>query len=357
VTNAEGYTSSVSANVVISAQPTASPPPVIGTITQPSCSVSTGKVLLNGLPSAGTWILSTPEGVTLTGTGISTTVSGLFPGVYNFILTNSAVCISIPSSNVVIDPQPAEAPKLIISNPAPVCPPATVNLSAAEITAGSSKGLTFTYWMNAGATIPFITPTTAGAGTYYISGTTSSGCSDIKPVTVTVNQIEKANAGPDKVLENLYVTTLEAQVPGINSKGRWSVISGTADFFDSNYARTSVSKLSVGVNKFLWTITIGDCPPSFDSVSIIVHDMIIPTLITPNQDGKNDYFIVGGKQPGKTELEIFDRRGCRVYINDNYDNRWSGEDYQGNPLPDDTYFFVIKTDNGRQLSGYIVLRR
>lgn len=359
VTNAGGYTSSVSANVVISAQPLTSPAPVIGTITQPTCSVSTGKVLLNGLPSTTIWTLTrTPDLAAISGTGISTTVSGLVPGVYNFILTNSAGCISIPSSNVVIEPQPAEAPKLIISNPAPVCPPATVNLSLAAITEGSSKGLTFTYWMNAVATIPYITPTTAGAGTYYISGTASSGCSDIKPVIVTVNQIEKANAGPDKVLENLYVTTLEAQVPGINSKGSWSVISGTADFFDSSYARTSVSKLSVGENKFLWTITNGVCPPSFDSVSVIVHDMIIPTLITPNQDGKNDYFILGVKVPPlKTELEIFDRRGFRVYINDNYDNRWSGEDYQGNPLPDDTYFFVIKTDNGRELSGYIVLRR
>ena len=215
-----------------------------------------------------------------------------------------------------------------------------------------------TYWTNAEATIPYITPTTAGAGTYYINGTTTSGCSDIKPVIVTINQIVKANAGPDQVLENLFTTTLEAQVPGTNSKGSWSVLSGSAEFFDYNYARTSVSKLSAGENKLLWTITNGVCPLSFDSVSVMVNDMIIPTLITPNQDGRNDYFILGGKEPlRKTELEIFDRRGSRVYTNENYDNTWNGVDYHGNPLPDDTYFFVLKTDNGRERSGYIVLRR
>ena len=60
---------------------------------------------------------------------------------------------------------------------------------------------------------------------------------------------------------------------------------------------------------------------------------------------------------GKTELVIFDRRGVKVFQNLNYDNKWDGVDYNNNDLPDDTYFYVLKTQNGKSLSGYIVIRR
>jgi gliding motility-associated-like protein len=91
---------------------------------------------------------------------------------------------------------------------------------------------------------------------------------------------------------------------------------------------------------------------------IEVNDFIIPTLITPNMDGKNDYFVLRGLATlGKTELIIFDRRGAMVYKNLNYDNSWNGVDYNKNPLPDDTYFYVIKSSNGKSISGYIVIRR
>jgi gliding motility-associated-like protein len=119
-----------------------------------------------------------------------------------------------------------------------------------------------------------------------------------------------------------------------------------------------VSKLSLGRNKFLWAVTNRVCPPSLDSVTITVHDLIIPTLITPNMDGKNNYFVLREiEKLGKTELIIFDRRGAQVYTNENYDNNWDGVDYNGNPLPDDTYFYVLKTENGKSISGYIVIRR
>jgi hypothetical protein len=47
----------------------------------------------------------------------------------------------------------------------------------------------------------------------------------------------------------------------------------------------------------------------------------------------------------------------QVYKNENYDNQWNGIDYKGNPLPDDTYFCIIKTAEGRKITGYIVIKR
>lgn len=51
------------------------PAPVVGSITQPSCALVTGSVTLNGLPSSGMWTLTrTQGGLTITGTGINTTI-------------------------------------------------------------------------------------------------------------------------------------------------------------------------------------------------------------------------------------------------------------------------------------------
>ncbi|MFH7036163.1 choice-of-anchor L domain-containing protein, partial [Flavobacterium aquidurense] len=79
---------------------------------------------------------------------------------------------------------------LVINNPAPVCLNGTANLTLPAVTAGSTAGLTYTYWQNAAATIPYTTPTVAPVGTYYIKGQNiQSGCSDIKPVVVSQTNI------------------------------------------------------------------------------------------------------------------------------------------------------------------------
>ena len=112
------------------------------------------------------------------------------------------------------------------------------------------------------------------------------------------------------------------------------------------------------MNSFIWTVSNGVCPISADTVNVSVHDLKIPTLITPNQDGKNDYFVIEGIETfGKTTLTIFNRWGGLVYQQDNYDNKWNGVDDKQNDLPEDTYFFILKTEKSRIIKGYIVIRR
>ena len=76
---------------------------------------------------------------------------------------------------------------LSITNPAPTCAPGTVDITAAAVTAGSTTGLTYTYFTDAAGTQTYATPTAATNGTYYIVGTTAAGCASAPmPVVVTV---------------------------------------------------------------------------------------------------------------------------------------------------------------------------
>ena len=357
VRNADGCTSLVSANAVINAQPPTPTAPVVGTITHPTFAVPTGSVVLSGLPSSGTWtLIRYPDGFTSQGTGTTRTVSGLEPGTYTFAVTNSSGCTSEATGNVVINARPG-APVVVINNPPAICENETTDLTAPAVTAGSDQNLTFSYWTDAAATLTYATPQTAGAGTYYIMGTSTAGYYTIKPVVVTADELPVAYAGADQVLEYIFGTTLDADIPDVG-EGLWELVTGTGNIFNPVDPATSVSGLSAGENVFSWTVTNGACDPVSDLVVINVNNLTIPTLITPNLDGRNDYFILRGLGTlGRTGLTIFDRRGLKVYENSDYQNDWDGTDYNSNPLPDDTYFYVIRADNGVSVSGYVVVRR
>lgn len=72
--------------------------PVIESIIQPTCSIVTGSVVLSGLPSGG-WTINPGNH---TGSGASTTISGIVAGTYNFNVTNAAGCTSVASDNITV---------------------------------------------------------------------------------------------------------------------------------------------------------------------------------------------------------------------------------------------------------------
>lgn len=83
-----------------------------------------------------------------------------------------------------------QTPSLTITDPAAVCSPNTVDLTAAAVTNGSilPTGTTLSYWTNSDGTGTVTDATQVGDGTYYIKATTNTtpSCSDIKSVVVTV---------------------------------------------------------------------------------------------------------------------------------------------------------------------------
>ena len=63
-------------------------------------------------------------------------------------------------------------------------------------------------------------------------------------------------------------------------------------------------------------------------LKLLVHDVFVPSVITPDGDGKNDYFKIS-EINGKVELIIFNRWGNEEYTNSNYLNDWDGRNNKG----------------------------
>jgi gliding motility-associated-like protein len=272
-------------------------------------------------------------------------------GIYDFAWTvASGTCTSSDIVRVVF-----HGPPLInAGRDTAMCKGGSVQLKAVGV--GSVSWTPVKLLSNPNIINPIASPDTTTKFTVHLID--QFGCKNADSIIVEVRNKVVADAGPDQVLNSVFSTQLAAKLAHSYEKGVWSIISGTGEFKDSTNATTIVSGLSSGINKLFWYVSNGYCPSSGDTTNITVTNFVIPTMITPNMDGRNDYFIVGGlTNQTKTELLIFDRRGVQVYKNLNYDNSWNGVDYNKNPLPDDTYFYVLKYADGKSYRGYIVIRR
>lgn len=120
-----------------------------------------------------------------------------------------------------------------------------------------------------------------------------------------------------------------------------------------------------GQFEFTYTICYADCEDICDeaSVSFVItesEDCIAGNVITPNDDGYNDEFIIPClelPEYARNEISIFNQWGDVVFSASPYRNNWKGS-YQNEDLPEGTYFYVVKVENlENPLSGFIVLER
>jgi gliding motility-associated-like protein len=87
---------------------------------------------------------------------------------------------------------------------------------------------------------------------------------------------------------------------------------------------------------------------------------IIPSAITPNDDGQNDEFVIpciAKDHTNESELWIFTQWGERILYAKPYANTWRG-DTKGLPLPDGTYYYIFRL-NVRSVTqrGFVTIFR
>jgi gliding motility-associated-like protein len=98
--------------------------------------------------------------------------------------------------------------------------------------------------------------------------------------------------------------------------------------------------------------------------TVFVNDgnpIYIPNAFTPNNDGTNDQFQVYGKGLKTVYMQIYDRYGELLFESNHQDEGWDGT-YKGKPLPDATYYYVVRatytgTVNVITLKGNVTIMR
>jgi gliding motility-associated-like protein len=275
---------------------------------------------------------------------VSASATVAMAGVYTLTVTNANGCIKTATTIAVINALPLVN---ITSSNSPMC------LNDLRTLTGSPAGGTFIVSDGPG-TITGNVLSATGIGTTNIEYNYTNICTNKSAQSIIVNEKPVAIAGPDQELTFIFETQMTAELSG-SETGEWSLISGSGHISDIHSPSTRITELSIGGNKFLWKVLNGSCDDTSE-VKITVYDLFVPSVITPNGDGKNDNFKIGGLS-GKVELIIINRWGNEEYSNGNYLNDWDGRNNKGAELPNDTYFYILKFENGRIKKGSVLIKR
>jgi gliding motility-associated-like protein len=167
---------------------------------------------------------------------------------------------------------------------------------------------------------------------------------------------QTAQAGEDQLV---YLTHTELSAAlGPNEDGEWNILSGSGSFDDENSVSATVSGLSRGENLLLWTVSELGCSGAADTVRIFLADLVIPNGFSPDGNGSNDVFAIEGIDSfSPAELTVLNSWGAEVYHSADYSNDWNGESRSGSPLPEDTYYYSLKLNDGTVVNGFIMLKR
>ncbi len=202
---------------------------------------------------------------------------------------------------------------------------------------------------------PFVYPE---MNTTFTVGSFIGSCFDIDSVSVIVNPIPIANAGPGGIINQGENYQLHG------SGGGTYLWSPSADLTDAK----ADWPIAFPLNTTTYTLTVSNdfgCATQDTLVLIVthIHDIYVPNAFTPNGDGINDFFLYFTKGIRKiNELTIYSRWGEIIYSNNGYDETpWNGTTTKNQiaSLGVYVYYIVAETYDGNLISkkGNITLLR
>ena len=213
----------------------------------------------------------------------------------------------------------------------------------------------FTYsWSNGANTEDLVD---LSAGSYLVDVTDASGCTWTGSFTVGAPTAFVVDSMVLVQSNGFNISTYN----GNNGVIALDVSGGTPPYtYDwSHGASTStVTGLYAGTYSVIITDANG-CEITLEFILDQPTDLVMPTGFSPNGDGSNDHFVVNGLDGYTTNhLVILNRWGNVVFERINYRNDWGGENLEGEPLPNGTYFVILEINGGGiTLQQFLDLRR
>lgn len=83
----------------------------------------------------------------------------------------------------------------------------------------------------------------------------------------------------------------------------------------------------------------------------IFHDIVVPNIITPNNDGTNDFFLIKTAGIKSYDLVIVNRWGNTVFTSSDPAVVWDGKS-NGQPVDDGVYFYKLRASSASKEYNY-----
>ena len=180
--------------------------------------------------------------------------------------------------------------------------------------------------------------------TYTVEGQYADGCRPIRQITVKVDrsyepsfEISKSGEACNEPFKYSMVNL------GSNaSRLEWNLGTGNVvnDPKIENWVYENPGEYSVTLTAY----NAAGCSLSVTKKMIADAPFVLANVITPNGDGKNDFFIV---PVAKSALEVYNRWGKLIYKSADYKNDW------GKGIANGTYYYVVDTPGGNHCKGLL----
>lgn len=256
------------------------------------------------------------------------------PGAYDVLLqaTSPKGCVDTTIKTVIVN----ELPNNTITplGPTSFCDGDSVELSADPL-------VDFYTWSNGDTTQKTIITVD---GTYNLTVESSFGCIDSNSIEITVWELPDVVAYKDTTLSKGYSAYLSATGAVFY---QW-----TPEFDLESPSSPETLATPFDSTRFVVVGTDLNGCENTDSVTVLVledYKVEATNVITPNGDGVNDFWeIINIETYPDVEVSIYNRYGNELFNTMQYQNEWDGK-YNGNELPEGTYYYTIRFDGSEKI--------
>jgi gliding motility-associated-like protein len=184
-------------------------------------------------------------------------------------------------------------------------------------------------------------------GIYIVEVKNTEGCTRTRTITVTAsNQAIIDSVIVNDLVEDNYIIVLLSS----SSLGDYVYSLDNSNYQTSN----EFSNVMPGIYS-VYVKDLKGCGITPKEVSVLG----IPKYFTPNGDGYNDYWNIDGVNQNfysNSIIQIFDRFGKLLKQISSLGQGWDGK-FNGQSVPSDDYWYIIKLDDGRIIKGNFTLKR
>jgi PKD repeat protein len=223
-----------------------------------------------------------------------------------------------------------------------------------EICVGASTVLTVTgdakeYHWQANGSLPAttgnsITVKPAETTTYIVEGIYGDGCRPLREITVKVDR----TFAPDFEIvrmEGACNEPIKYLMRNQTANGqRYEWDPGTGKIINTSDVEGFVYEKAGEYTVTLTSYNAAGCALAVSKKVIAEPAFILSNVITPNGDGKNDFFIV---PVSNARLEVFNRWGKQIFLSTDYKNDW------GKGIKNGTFYYVVDTPAGNHCKGWV----